>query len=62
MLTDSAWEKRIRRTLDKCGLSLHKLRGGKGYIIHDGDIEEGMYFPSLDKLEDHVEYLRERYA
>lgn len=61
-LTDTAWEKRIRRALNKRGYVLHKSRKrGGGYIVFDpalGD-EYSTWYESLDKLQDLVERLNE---
>ena len=60
-LTDAAWEKRIRRALNKYGYSLHKSRKRNGgYSV--SCIEDESWFSGLDKLQDMVEYLHERHC
>lgn len=63
-LTGTAWEKRIRRALDKYGYSLHKSRKCEGgYVVScNSDMEDTAWYPSLDRLQDLVEYLREHYC
>lgn len=60
-LSNAAWEKRIRRALNKYGYSLHKSRKWNGgYTV--SSIEDESWFSGLDKLQDLVEYLRERHC
>ena len=61
-LTDTAWEKRIRRALNKYGFQLHKSRkrnGGYTVVINE-DVTE--WYPNLNKLQACVEYWRCRYS
>lgn len=54
-LTDSAWEKRIRRALNKHGWVLHKSRRRDGGYLVASPGEETRWFSSLDKLQDFAE-------
>lgn len=64
-LTDSAWEKRLRRKLSKWGYQLHKSRKANGgYTVTGGNYpdEPDSWYPDLYKLNDAVETLEERFA
>ena len=68
MLTDQAWEKRIRRALDKFGMKLHKSREKNGEYTVTADFGisadlngEERWFADLGKLQVFIEYMRERY-
>ena len=57
MLSDKNWERRIRRSLTKSGLRLHKLRGG--YIVENGR-GENKWFSGLYSLQGFTELLKEK--
>ena len=68
MLTVQAWEKRMRRALDKYGMKLHKSReknGGYTVTVEQGisvDLNgDERWFADLGKVQDFVEFMMEKY-
>ena len=61
MTAQNSWERRLRRALNKYNCRLHRIRRTNGeYIVED---QYGKtYCSSLLRVQQIVDYLRERYA
>lgn len=60
---DQHRERRARYRLKRHGLTLHKLRNGRGYaVINEYDDDDRGFFENLMKLQEFIETLVEKEA
>lgn len=62
MIAQESWERRLRRTLNKYGYHLHRIRGKNGEYTVNGENKSVLYFSSLLKVQYFTEDLQFRMA